>query len=55
MMIPIDRACANDTGLSGLNRRALLKAVPAFAVLPALAAVPAIAASETPVMAAFRE
>lgn len=42
---------ANDTGLSGLNRRSLLKAAPAFAVLPALAAVPAMAQSADPIIA----
>lgn len=38
-----------------MKRRALLKSIPAVAVLPALAAVPAVAAAETPVMALFRE
>lgn len=41
---------ANDTGLPSLNRRSLLKAAPAFAVLPALAALPAIAAPTDPII-----
>lgn len=38
-----------------MNRRDLLKSLPAAAVLPAVVSVPATAATETPVMAAFRE
>lgn len=40
---------------SPFNRRALLKAAPAIAILPAVAAVPALASAETPVMRLFRE
>lgn len=38
-----------------INRRRLLSAIPAVAVLPAMAAVPASAKTETPMSALFRE
>lgn len=38
-----------------VSRRKLLSTLPAFAILPAAAAIPALAATETPILAMFRE
>lgn len=48
------RLCAPRQG-NTVSRRTLLSAAPAFAILPAVAVFPALAATETPILAMFRE
>ncbi|WP_172327840.1 hypothetical protein [Mangrovicoccus sp. HB161399] len=50
-----DRACANDTALSALNRRRFLAMAPYAGAAAALPAVAMPAAAETPVAAMYRE